>query len=229
MPIRYLLFDLDETLYPRTAGIMQRIGHLIRQYISDRMGYTAEQADSLARRYYREYGTSMRGLLLNDNLDADDFLAYVHGFSLDSLDANPQLDALLSSLPLDKVIFTNADRAHAERVLDRLGVAHHFTRIIDIVAVNYVSKPNLEAYLDCLDLLGAKASECVLIEDSARNVEPATALGMVTVLVDGDEDTSADYQIDRILDLAPVIEDICRRWGCRSPQMPRLIADGTED
>jgi putative hydrolase of the HAD superfamily len=210
MPIRYLLFDLDETLYPRDAGVMQAIGRLIRQYIIEEYGANPDEADALARRYHQEYGTSMRGLLLNNNLDTERFLAYVHDFPLDVLQPNRELDALLAGLPGDKVIFTNADRAHAERVLAQLDIRPHFSRIIDVVAVGYISKPNLEAYTNCLRLLDAHPAECVLIEDTGRNLAPAKHLGMTTVLVDGDPNDRADYKIPTILELGPVVEAIFR-------------------
>ncbi len=145
MAIRYLLFDLDETLYPRDAGVMQAIGRLIRQYIVQEYGMTPDEADALARRYHQEYGTSMRGLLLNNNLDVDRFLAYVHDFPLDLLQPNRELDALLASLPGEKVIFTNADRPHAERVLAQLGIRRHFSRIVDVVANGYIPKPSIDS------------------------------------------------------------------------------------
>lgn len=213
--IRYLLFDLDETLYARDAGVMQAIRKRIRRYIEDRYGLSAGEADALARRYHEVYGTSMRGLLLHNNLNADDFLAYVHDFSLNGLiEANPELDAMLAGLPLQKAIFTNASRRHAERVLAQLGIGHHFERIVDVTAVGYVSKPDPEAYSRCLRLLGAEPGECVLIEDAARNLAPAAGLGMVTVLVDGDRSDAADFYIDTILELPAVVEAICRARAC---------------
>lgn len=210
MGIRFLLFDLDETLYPREAGVMQEIGRLIRRYIVQEYGVTWEEADRMARRYHQEYGTSMRGLLLNNGLDVPRFLAYVHDLPPDLLQPNQALDALLASLPGEKVIFTNADQAHAERVLMQLGIRRHFSRIVDVVAVGYVPKPNLEAYTACLRLLGASPHECVLIEDTGRNLAPAKQLGMTTVLVDGDPNDPADYRIPTILDLGPVVDAILR-------------------
>lgn len=215
MSIRYLIFDLDETLYARDAGVMQAIRQRIRRYIRERYGLAAEEADALARHYHDVYGTSMRGLLLHNNLDADDFLAYVHDFPLGGLIAtSPELDAMLAGLPLRKVIFTNASRRHAERVLDQLGIAHHFERIVDVTAVGYVSKPDPVAYRRCLSLLGAEPGECVLIEDAARNLAPATRLGMVTVLVDGDRGDAADFHIDSIIELPAVVAAICQAWAC---------------
>jgi putative hydrolase of the HAD superfamily len=212
MCIRYLLFDLDDTLYPRQSGVMQNIGNRIRQYIVDHYGLSWEEAAALARRYHDQYGTSMRGLLLHNNLDPDDFLAYVHDFPLDDLLVpNDALNVMLADLPGEKVIFTNADRAHAERVLGKLQIRRHFSRIVDVTAVGYISKPNPEAYTNCLDLLNAQASECVFIDDAARNLDMAGRLGMTTVLVDGPAEHSADYHIPTILDLPAVIEAICRK------------------
>jgi putative hydrolase of the HAD superfamily len=211
MTIRFLLFDLDETLYPRDAGVMQEIGRLIRRYIVQEYGTTWEEADRMARSYHQQYGTSMRGLLLNNNLDVDRFLAYVHDLPPDLLRPNLELDALLAGLPGEKVIFTNADRPHAERVLERLGIRRHFSRIVDVVAVGYVPKPNLEAYTACLRLLDANPQECVLIEDTGRNLDPAKQLGMITVLVDGDPTDPADHKIPTILELGPVVEAIFQR------------------
>lgn len=214
MPIRYLLFDLDDTLYPRSAGVMQQIGRRIRRYIVETLGLSEQEADETARRYHHDYGTSLQGLLANHPIDPDRYLDFVHNFPLDALEANPRLDQMLASLPVDKVIFTNADRAHAERVLARLGIRRHFSRIVDVVAVGYVSKPNLPAYTECLRLLAASPDQCILIEDSARNLQPAAALGMVTVLVDGDRDGRADFHVESILELAPVVESICQQDGC---------------
>lgn len=208
MAIRFLLFDLDETLYPRAAGVMQEIGRQIRRYIMREYGATWEEADSLARRYHQEYGTSMRGLLLNNDLDVERYLAFVHDLPRDLLQPNQALDALLAELPNEKVIFTNADRPHAERVLAQLGIRRHFSRIIDVVAVGYVPKPNLAAYTACLRLLDAHPAECVLIEDTGRNLAPAKDLGMTTILVDGNPTDQADYKIPTILDLEPIIKTI---------------------
>lgn len=217
MCIRYLLFDLDDTLYPRQTGVMQTIGNRIRQYIVDHYGLTWEEAAALARSYHDRYGTSMRGLLLHHNLDADDFLTYVHDFPLDGLlTPDRALDAMLSALPGEKVIFTNADRGHAERVLHKLQVRHHFSRIVDVTAVGYISKPNIEAYTNCLSLLQAQARECVLIDDAPRNLAAAGQLGMTTVLVaeDAPSDHAAEYQIPNILSLPPVVERIYQDRAC---------------
>ncbi len=214
MPIRYLLFDLDETLYPRSAGVMAQIGRRIRGYIVETLGLSVEDADALARRYHHEYGTSLQGLLANHQIDPDRYLNHVHNLSLDALAPDPALDSLLASLPAEKVIFTNADRAHAERVLQRLGIRRHFSRIIDVVAVGLRQQTQPAGLHQLPAPAGRQPDECVMIEDSGRNLQPAAALGMVTVLVDGDPDDRADYRIDTILELRPVVDRICADHDC---------------
>lgn len=207
-----LLFDLDDTLYPRRAGIMEQIRHLMLHYIRERFGLSLEEADDLRRHYFLTYGTTMRGLQLNHQIDADEFLRFVHDIPLhEFIQPNLHLDAALAALPEKKVIFTNASQEHAERVLEQLGVRHHFERIVDVRDMGYESKPQPAAYRRICTMLDAEPQACVLIEDNIRNLRPAKALGMVTVLVDGDgSDDSVDYTIARVEEIGSVLDRLRR-------------------
>ncbi|MCS7016958.1 MAG: HAD-IA family hydrolase, partial [Gemmatales bacterium] len=138
-------------------------------------------------------------------------LAYVHDLPLpDYLKPDPQLNAMLSRLPLTKAILTNADADHARRVLEQLGITRHFETIIDIRALNFVNKPRPEAYERALALLNAQAQECVLIDDLPQNLGPAQALGFITILVshgrgNGRPPLGVDYQVESILGVERVI------------------------
>jgi len=133
----------------------------------------------------------------------------VHDLPLERyLEPSPELDQMLARLPLRKVIFTNADAPHAERVIARLGIAHHFERIVDVHAVNFISKPDPRAYQQALALTGAEAAECVFVDDAVRNLRPAHDIGMTAVLIDpagGLLPDGIDYQIDTILELEPLL------------------------
>jgi len=210
--IQAILFDLDDTLYPRQAGIMEQIRILMLKYLQARFDLSLEDADALRRRYFQEYGTTMRGLQVNHAIDADEFLSFVHDIPLqDHIQPNPELDAALASLPQQKVVFTNASREHAEAVLDVLGVGHHFDRIVDVRDVNFESKPQMAAYRRICELIGVPPEQCLLVEDNVRNLRPAKALGMITVLV-GDAhtgtDPDVDYVLDRVEEIAPVVRQI---------------------
>ena len=212
--IRTILFDLDETLYPRGVGIMNQIRLLILEYVCNRLGLPEPEADTLRQVYLRDYGTTMRGLQLNHQIDTDDYLDYVHKIQLDRyLEANPELDAALATLPQEKVVFTNASREHAEAVLAVLGVGHHFARIVDVRDMGFESKPQPSAYQRICQMLGCLPEECVLVEDNVRNLLPAKALGMVTILV-GENGVQAgggiDYVISRVEEIGEVLARITR-------------------
>jgi putative hydrolase of the HAD superfamily len=211
-----ILFDLDDTLYPRQAGVMDQIRDRMLAYLRSRLSLSPDEADALRRRYFQTYGTTMRGLQINYQIDTEEYLDYVHNVPLhDYLTANARLDSVLASIPESKVVFTNSSREHATRVLDLLGIRRHFDRIIDVRDVGYESKPQPAAYQLACDLLGVRPEECVMVDDNTRNLQPAKALGMTTVLVlDGDEpssasaDESADHTISCIEEIGKVMDDI---------------------
>ncbi len=204
---KYLILDLDETLYPRHTGLMAQIGQRIPLYMVTRMGFSPAEAETLRKRFFAQYGTSLRGLQLEFEIDAEDYLQFVHDVRLaDYIAPDPALDAMLGRIPLAKVIFTNADTAHARRVTDRLGVTHHFQRVIDIHAVSYYCKPYREAYAHVLDVLGVPGPACIMVEDSARNLVPAHELGITTVLVDGQKADGVDYVIGHVLQLEELVQ-----------------------
>ncbi|MGC9334139.1 MAG: pyrimidine 5'-nucleotidase [Anaerolineae bacterium] len=230
--IQAILFDLDETLYPRQSGIMEQIGELMHQYLQNRLSLSPEEAYALRRYYFQEYGTTMRGLQVNYEIDADEFLEFVHDIPLENyIQPNPELDAVLASLPQQKVVFTNASREHAERVLRILGVSHHFDRIVDVRDIDFESKPQPTAYRRICDLIKVPPEECLLVEDNARNLRPGKALGMTTALVyDGcsEADNDVDYILDRIESIGQVVQQIEEktRPDANSRQRPSQSSPG---
>ncbi len=214
--ISHILFDLDDTLYPRHAGVMDQIRDRMLVYLRSRLNLSPDEADALRRHYFQTYGTTMRGLQINYQIDTEEYLDYVHDIPLHNyLTVNTRLDAVLASIPLIKVVFTNSSREHATRVIDLLGIRHHFDRIIDVRDVGYESKPQPSAYQRACDLLGALPEECVMVDDNTRNLRPAKALGMTTVLVlDGTApspegaDKSADHIISCVEEIGKVMDEI---------------------
>lgn len=210
--IRTILFDLDDTLYPRHSGIMDYLRDLIMSYMQEQLNLSTPEADTLRQHYFQVYGTTMRGLQVNHHIDPDEYLHYVHDIPLDQfLQPNPRLDSVLASIPQQKVIFTNASREHAEGVLDTLAIRHHFVQIVDVRDMDYESKPHAIAYRRICELLDAEPQECLLVEDNVRNLQPAKALGMTTVLVgDGNQagDESVDFAICRVEKIDQVLAEI---------------------
>ncbi len=182
--IKYILFDLDETLYPATSGLMPAIGERMRLYLEEHYNLDPIRAHELQKRYFVEYGTTLRGLMLEQKIDPKHFLDYVHNVDVSQfLKPDERLRAVLESIPYPKVIVTNADAPHAERVLGRLGVADQFRQIFDIVFMEFECKPAIHAYERVLETLKVQGNECILIEDMARNLPTARELEIQTVLV----------------------------------------------
>lgn len=210
--LRVLLIDLDDTVYPSDCGLMKEVGRLILRYMVERMGIPPDEAVVLRRQYFLQYGTTLRGLQEHHQVDTEDYLDFVHQIPLERyLRPDPELDAALATIPQEKVIFTNATAEHAWRVLELVGVRRHFQRVVDLRALRYVNKPDPGAYLRALALLGVPAEACALVEDSVRNLRPAKALGMATVLVgqDGADEEGVDVAIPRLADLPKALRVLC--------------------
>jgi putative hydrolase of the HAD superfamily len=185
MSFTTLFFDLDDTLYPNSSGLWQAIRARMGEYMAERLGLPREQIPELRRMYFQTYGTTLRGLQIHHQVDADDYLEYVHDLPLhEYLQPAPGLRATLLSLPQSRWIFTNADADHARRVLAVLDLADCFTGIIDVRAIAFACKPEPVAYQRALALAGnPQPAGCVFFDDSSSNLAAAAELGFKTVLV----------------------------------------------
>ena len=214
--LKYILFDLDETLYPRRCGLMAAISELMSRYMEERLGLPPSEVPALREHYYHTYGTTMRGLQIHHGIDPEDYLAYVHDIPLeDYIGPNEELDRVLAEIEAEKVVFTNASEEHARRVLRALGVERHFSRIIDVRAVGYAAKPDPKAYRRALEILGAEGEECLIVDDRVRNLTPAKELGMVTVLVSDEnpllqqpEFKDVDFVIEGVGEIGEVVQTL---------------------
>ncbi len=201
------VFDLDNTLYPSTINLFSQIDERMRGYISTFLGIDPEAAYRLQKQYFNEFGTSLRGLMKHHAMDPAPFLEHVHDIDVSVLSPSPALERALTALPGRKIIFTNASAHHAGRVLNQLGVSHHFTDIFDIIEAGYTPKPEPHIYRSIVTRFGLVPRASVMVEDIARNLAPAWALGMTTVWVRSLPDhgaQGADFShIDHVVDDLP--------------------------
>lgn len=182
------IFDLDNTLYCATTDLFGQIDVRMKTFIAEFLDLELDEAFRVQKKYFREYGTTLRGLMDRHNVNPTAFLDHVHDIDLEVVSPDPVLDEALSRLPGKKIIFTNADIGHAERVMERLGVSRHFEAIFDIVASDYVPKPEPVVYEALVKRHGIDPENSVMFEDMARNLKPAADLGMTTVWVHTEND-----------------------------------------
>ena len=177
------VFDLDNTLYPAHTDLFAQVDEKIRDFVQKLLGSTPDEAQRLQKDYYRRYGTTLRGLMIEHGITPDDFLEYVHDIDHSVVEPDPALGRAIERLPGRKFIMTNGTRKHAEKVAARLGITHHFTDIFDIVAAGLLPKPHRETYDAFLAGAGIAPARAAMFEDLSRNLAVPHALGMATVLV----------------------------------------------
>lgn len=142
----------------------------------------------MQKRFFREHGTTLRGLMTEHGIAPDDFLTYVYDIDVTPVEPSPALDRALERLPGRKMIYTNGSAAHAMNVLNRLGIAQRFDDIFDIAAAGYQPKPDPVPYRTLVERFEVEPTRAVMVEDIARNLVPAAALGMTTVWVRSETD-----------------------------------------
>ena len=187
------VFDLDNTLYPASCRLFDQIDVKMGNFVSKLLNVDYAEAKRRQKEMFYKYGTTLRGLMTEHGITPDDFLDDVHDIDPSPVPPNKDLDAALHALPGRKLIFTNGTVAHAEKVLNRIGITHHFGDIFDIVHSDFIPKPEMEPYQKFIRQTGIAPKSSAMFEDIARNLEAPHALGMVTVLVVSPENKDAEH------------------------------------
>jgi putative hydrolase of the HAD superfamily len=186
------IFDLDNTLYPASCRLFDQIDVKMGQFVSGLLGIPYDEAKRIQKQLFYKHGTTLRGLMVEHGINPDGFLDFVHDIDHSPVPCNPELDEALHRLPGRKLIFTNGTVAHAEKVLARIGVTHHFGDIFDIVHSDFIPKPQLEPYKKFVGQTGIRPETSAMFEDIARNLEAPHVLGMTTVLVTSPDNRDAN-------------------------------------
>ena len=181
------IFDLDNTLYPSECRLFLQIDQRMGEFIARLLGVSFEQAQHLRKTYYRQFGTTLSGLMKVHRIEPGPFLDYVHDIDLEVVAHNAALRASIARLDGRRLIFTNGSRRHAERVAGKIGVLDLFEDICSIETCEYTPKPDAVAFDRMIARHGVAADRSAMFEDMPDNLSVPHALGMTTVLVEGVE------------------------------------------
>jgi len=203
--IKYLLFDLDNTLYSARYGLEDNVSFRIREFASALLGVTPEEVREIRKANMRQYGTCLEWLMAEKGFtDIENYLSFVHPKDeADSLSRDDKLRALLAGIPIPKAILTNSPMEHAELILDKLGVADLFTHIFEIRQCGFKGKPQKEVFDHALNSLKAGFHEVLFIDDNPHNIEVFIGFGGNGLLFD-ENDIHGNCHLPRINDLSQI-------------------------
>lgn len=207
------VFDLDNTLYPAGCGLFSQVEQNMTRFIMEHLNLARDEAFVVQKTYFRDHGTTMRGLMHHHDTDPKDFLDFVHDIDLSPIPLDHGLNDLLGKLPGRKLIFTNGSTSHAENITGHMGIDHHFDAVFDIIAASYEPKPAESTYREMIAHFDIEPTTSVMVEDMAKNLAPAAALGMTTVWIETDsswgrENAEADFVHYRAPDIEAFLSDV---------------------
>lgn len=212
MPYTTIFFDLDDTLYPSSSGIWKLIKDRMNLYMHQHLGIAWDEIPKLREELFHEFGTTLRGLQTNYKIDTNEYLSFVHDIPVqDYLKPDAILQQMLMELPYRKLIFTNADANHAQRVLTALGLQNCFEKIVDINSVNPYCKPMHPALKIALDLSGeSEPHNCILVDDQPKTTLAGREFGFFTILVgqEADHKDAANATLAHLTDLPELLQAI---------------------
>jgi len=191
--IKFWLFDLDNTLYSGDTKVFDQVDKKMSKFISEKLNVSLEEAKKIQKNYFHEYNTTLNGMIKNHDINANEFLEFVHDVDLEFLKEDEPLKTEIEKLKGKKIIFTNGSRAHASNVTSRIGIEQLFDGVFDIVDSDFYPKPSIEPYKKIIENYKIIPEYCIFFEDIARNLKPAYELGMKTVWIENNEPWAAKY------------------------------------
>ncbi|NOE33196.1 MULTISPECIES: pyrimidine 5'-nucleotidase [unclassified Ruegeria] len=177
------VFDLDNTLYPPHMRLFDQIEVLMTDYVMRAIGVDQAEADRLRAHYWREYGTTLAGLMAEHDLDPDPYLHAVHQVDMSHMDPDEDLADHIRALPGRRIVYTNGSAPYAERVLNARGLSGLFDAIYGVEHAGYRPKPEKAAFEAIFAQDGIQAEKAAMFEDDARNLAAPHEMGMRTVHV----------------------------------------------
>ncbi|MGB1360661.1 MAG: pyrimidine 5'-nucleotidase [Alphaproteobacteria bacterium] len=180
------LFDLDNTIYPAENNLFVEMNVKMRSYVMKLLDLDSDNAHSVQKQYLHEYGTTLAGLIAKHDVDAMDFLDYVHDLDYSVVEYDDDLKNVLTNIPNKKYIHTNGTKSHSQNVLDKMEISDLFVGCFDIVGANFIPKPQQSNYDIMINEFNINPSDSVFFEDMAVNLVVPKQMGMTTVWLENE-------------------------------------------
>tara|TARA_B110000014_G_C20002448_1_gene519534 strand:+ start:240 stop:905 length:666 start_codon:yes stop_codon:yes gene_type:complete len=186
------IFDLDNTLYSAETGIFDQVDILMGKFISKNLKLEISEAKKIQKQFFKEFGTTLKGLMDEYNVDPEHFLDEVHNLDYSIINPDNLLRDMLLKLNGRKIIYTNANRNHANEIIKRLNIENIFDNIFDIKDANYIPKPDIKPYQQLVNLYKINPQKTIMFDDIARNLVPASKIGFTTVWINVGKENYSD-------------------------------------
>lgn len=209
MRYQYVIFDLDNTLYPKESGLLNQIDRQIDLYIGRQLRIPQTKISKLRNNYWKKYGTTLGGMVACHQTDPEEYINETYNVKVtDYLKPDPSLAKVLNELKMKKAVFSNSPLKYVEEVLDVLEIRGFFEKIFDIHFCNYLGKPNLSSYFKVLMNLGVVGKECLFIDDTPVNVLGGEEAGITSILIGSAPSNDIKWRISDLTELSMIIPKI---------------------
>lgn len=202
------VFDLDDTLHNASAHIFPVMNRAMTQYIMDSLNLAEHEAHTLRQHYWRIYGATLKGLIRHHGTNPHHFLQQTHHFDNlhEMVIQTKRLRHMLQSLSGRKLVFTNAPRDYAMRVLKLLGIEDLFELVLSVESTKFHAKPSVRGFQHLLRTIRTNPSDCIMLEDNLPALMTAKKLGMKTVWISNrlHKPSFVDYRISSVLALTHI-------------------------
>ena len=201
------VFDLDNTLYKAECGLFDKVHILMGKYIEEKIGLNSGEAQALRSKYYHQYGTTLRGLMMEHQIDPNDYLEYVHQINYDVVESNRSLGDVIKNLKGKKYIFTNANYGHVEKVLEKLHMNDVFDGCFDISESDYLPKPHKQVYEAFQNKFNLDNNSTAMFEDLHINLKEPFDMGWKTVWVTNNLEYNLNKDVNHQSDIEKIIQE----------------------
>jgi putative hydrolase of the HAD superfamily len=191
-----LVFDLDGVLYPASNGYLENVRDNQRKFLTEKFNLSLEDARRVRKEAFEKHNQTLKGLRsLGYAVEHDEFTEYVRKGYDEYLSCDLRVNKTLERLKVacskrkgKMVLMTNTAEKQARKCLGALNIDEKLFEdgIYGSSFMGDNAKPMPEAFEMVCEDIGVSPKECVMFEDSFKNLKTCVNLGMGGVFVAGE-------------------------------------------